>query len=402
MSGKLAARTRGMRSSKLRELIAAGADGSGPVLSLGGGLPPPEAFPAAALAEVAERVLGGDPGTLQYAPTEGDGRLRELVAADLAGRLGLPVPVERLLVTTGSQQALDLVGKVLLDPGDVAVVESPTYVGALRALAAYQPRFVEVPVDSDGLDTEALAGLLADGLRPKLCYTVPNFSNPSAVTMSGPRRVRLAELAARHDFLVVEDDPYGQLRFTGTDLPPVAAGDPEHVLYLGSFSKLVAPGLRVGYAAAPGWLVRPLVVAKQATDLNTSSLTQRLVAELLATPGWLAGHLDRLRTLYRERGSALVEAIERRLAGRLRAPAPEGGMFVWATIEAGLVDALALARAGMRRGVAVVPGDEFSVTDAFPYELRLSYSMLDSAELDEAVARIARALDDLVGGDRHE
>lgn len=393
----LAARTDGMRASKLRELVAAG---PGPVLPLGGGLPPPEAFPAAELAAAAERVLAGGAAALQYAPTEGDGRLRELVAADLAGRLGLTVPPARLVVTAGSQQALDLVAKVLLDPGDVAVVESPTYVGALRAFAPYQPRFVEVPVDGHGLDTGALAGLLAGGLRPKLCYTVPNFSNPSGATLSPQRRRQLAELAAQYGFLVVEDDPYQQLRFAGVDVPPVAAGEAEHVLYLGSFSKVVAPGLRVGYAAVPEWLLRPLVVAKQAADLNTSSLAQRLVAELLAAPGWVGEHVDGLRARYRTRAAALVGAVGRRLSGRLQAPAPAGGMFVWAAIEEGSVDALALARACHRHGVAVVPGNEFSLADAFPHHLRLSYSMLDAEGLDEAVARIGRAFDALAG-ERH-
>ncbi|MFC0527708.1 aminotransferase-like domain-containing protein [Phytohabitans kaempferiae] len=389
----LARRTAGMRSSKLRDLIAVTT--SGPVLSLAGGLPPPEAMPLEALAAAADRLFArGDPALLQYSTTEGDPVLREVVAADLRDRLGLPDPAGRLIVTTGSQQALDLVGKVLLDPGDAAVVESPTYVGALRALAAYEPRFVGIPVDESGMDTDHLAGLLARGLRPKLCYTVPNFANPSGTTLAGERRGHLAELAARYGFLVVEDDPYGQLRFAGADVPPVARYG-EQVLYLGSFSKLVAPGLRVGYAAAPPWLVRPLAVAKQATDLNSSSLAQRLVAEALAVPGWFEDHLAGLRALYRSRAAALVGAIGERLGGRMSAPMPDGGMFTWAELAGGGAGALEVAKAAMRRGVAVVPGDEFSVTDAFPHALRLSFSMLPPEHLVEAVQRLAEALDEL-------
>lgn len=428
----LAARTAGMRSSKLRELVAAAAgpgDGPGPagaarppgtagpsgtpgpdtagpgsggagssgamgpVLSLGGGLPPAEAIPSADLARAAARLLARDPhAALRYSPAEGDPVLREALAGWLAA--DLPAPDGRIVVTAGAQQALDLVAKVLLDPGDVAVVESPTYVGALRAFAAYQPRIEPVPVDGAGLDTDVLQARLAGGLRPKLCYVVPNFANPSGATMSGPRRRHLAELAARYGFLVVEDDPYGQLRFRGTALPPVAShGD--HVVYLGSFSKLVAPGLRVGYAVAPPTLYRPLVVAKQAADLASSSLGQRLVAELLTEPGWLDGQVTRLRGLYRRRARALVDAIGRRLPGRLAAPLPEGGMFAWATVTAGGVSAVDLARAATCRGVAVVPGDEFTVVDSFPRELRLSFSMLAPADLDEAVARLAAAFDDL-------
>ncbi|MFY1699739.1 MULTISPECIES: PLP-dependent aminotransferase family protein [unclassified Solwaraspora] len=399
---ELAARTVGMRPSKLRELVAAAAAphadaASGPeLLSLGGGLPPAEAFPAQALARAAERVLTGAATTaLQYSATDGDPDLLDLVGADLAGRLRLPEPAGRLLVTTGSQQALDLIAKVLLDPGDVAVVESPAYVGALRALAGYQPRIVEVPVDGDGMDTEELARLLRTGLRPKLCYLVPNFSNPSGRTLTTRRRVRLAALAARYGFLIVEDDPYGQLRFAGTQLPPIAADDAEQVVYLGSFSKLVAPGLRVGYLAAPRWLHRTLTVAKQATDLNSAALSQRLLVELLADPDWFAGHLAGLRGLYRRRAEALTGAVAGRLAGRLVTPMPDGGMFVWAGLPAAGPDALELARAAMRRAVSVVPGSEFSLTDAFPRHLRLSFSMLDPARLVSAVDRLGDAFDDL-------
>ncbi|MFV2095511.1 MULTISPECIES: PLP-dependent aminotransferase family protein [unclassified Micromonospora] len=399
---EFAARTAGMRPSKLRELVAAAArppagEVPGPaLLSLGGGLPPAEAFPARAVAAAAERALAGAGGSaLQYSATEGDPDLLDLVGADLAGRLRLPDPTGRLLVTTGSQQALDLIGKVLLDPGDVAVVESPAYVGALRALAGYQPRIVEVPVDDDGMDTELLAGRLRAGLRPKLCYLVPNFSNPSGRTLTARRRTRLAQLAARYGFLIVEDDPYGQLRFAGADLPPVAADAAEQVVYLGSFSKLVAPGLRVGYLCAPRWLHRPLAVAKQATDLNSAALSQRLLVELLADPDWFAGHLAGLRDLYRVRAEALTGAVAGRLAGRLATSMPDGGMFVWAGVQAPGIDALALARAAMRRAVSVVPGNEFSLADAYPRHLRLSFSMLDPAGLVAAVGRLGDAVDDL-------
>lgn len=403
-----AARTAGMRPSRLRELVAQEArrrgappGGAPELLSLGGGLPPAEAFPADALRTAADRVLDSAPArALQYSPTEGDPTLLALIAADLAGRLRLPDPAGRLLVTTGSQQALDLVGKVLLDPGDVVVVESPAYVGALRAFAPYQPRIVEIPVDGAGIDPDRLAEQLRSGLRPKLCYLVPNFSNPSGQLLPAGRRAELARLAARYGFLLVEDDPYGQLGFTAAPPAPIAAGADDVVVYLGSFSKLIAPGLRVGYLAAPRWLHRQLVVAKQATDLNSAALSQLLVAELLAVDGWFTDQVAMLRKLYRTRAEALIGALDDQLRGLLSAPTPAGGMFVWASVRAPGIDALPFAAAAARRGVSVVPGDEFSLGDRFPRALRLSFSMLEPLRLVEAVRRLGQTFADLGVGIR--
>lgn len=383
MRPPLAARAAALRPSVVREQTAAA--GRRPLLSLSGGLPPPEAFPTEALAAAAERLLGsGDPSVLQYAATDGDPRLLDLVGEDLRGRLRIDADV---LVTTGSQQALDLVGKVLLDPGDVAVVECPTYVGALRALAAYQPTFVSIPVDRDGMDTAALEEHLVRGLRPKLCYVVPNFSNPSGACLSAARRVHLAELSDRYGFLVVEDDPYGQLRFTGEDIAPVASIGGE-VLYLGSFSKVVVPGFRVGYAAGRSWLLAPLGLAKQASDLNTTSFGQRLIVELLTTDGWLDAHLAGLRSLYGAKAAALLGALD----DRFQVAPPEGGMFLWASTE---VDALALTDACMALDVAIVPGSEFALVPGYERDIRLSFSVLAVDELAEGARRIGEALTSL-------
>ncbi len=395
---RLSERARLVLPSTIRDLLSSPPPVSGAVLSLGGGLPPPEAFPFDALAGAADDLLRSrHADALQYAPTEGDPALRARVAADVAALAGRPVPVEQIVITTGSQQALDLLGRVLLDPGDVAVVESPTYVGALRALAPWAARLVPVRSDADGIDTDQLEGLLDGGLRPKLCYVVATFSNPSGATLSAARRHHLADLATRHQFLVVEDDPYRLLRFHGDALAPVAA-DSTEVAYLGSFSKIVAPGLRVGYVAAPDWLVRPLVLAKQATDLNTSSLAQALVVSLLARPGWLDGHVERLRPLYAARADALLTALAAHLDGHLDVPAPPaGGMFAWASVRSGVITAPALAAAALIHGVAIVPGRQFAVDGAFDQEVRLSFSMLAPSELDEAVRRLASAFAALLG-----
>jgi 2-aminoadipate transaminase len=388
----LSERTRLMLPSAIRELLSGPTlRGTPPLLSLGGGLPAREALPFDAVAEAADHVLRRAAAGLQYAPTEGDPRLQPLVAAELTAAFGRTVAPDHVLITTGSQQAIDLLARVLLDPDDVAVVESPTYVGALRALAPSGSRMVPVAVDADGMDTSKLEALLVDGLRPKLCYVVATFSNPSGATLSAERRRHLAELAAHYGFVVVEDDPYHPLRFHGSPLAPVAASS-DKVAYLGSFSKVVAPGLRVGYVAGPDWLLRPLVLAKQATDLNTSSLGQALVAHLLERPGWFGSHVDRLRSLYAHRADALLTAVAARLSGQLEISAPPaGGMYAWASIVATDVNAATLAAAALKKGTAVVPGGQFAVDGGFDLDVRLSFSMLSPLELDEAVRRLGAA-----------
>ena len=386
--GRLSRQAQLMRPSALRDMLAAGAP---PRLSLAGGLPPADAFPFADLAQITARLLGdGDIRALQYTSAEGDPRLRAQIGEMVAA------PTSRVIVTTGSQQGIDLVARVLLDPGDVAVVENPAYVGALRAIVPTGARVVGVPCDDDGMDVEEFDRLLAGGLRPKLCYLCPNFSNPHGATLSAARRSALAALAARYGFVIVEDDQYGRLRFRGEHLPSVLSMS-DDVVYLSGFSKVVAPGLRVGYLVAPEWLVRPLVLAKQAADLAASSLGQRIVSTLLDRPEWWIDHLARLRTIYRERADALVKGVADQLRGRLTVRSPDGGMFAWAEIVDTSVTSAALIAACRRRGLALVPGSEFTVEggEAFAHSLRLSYSTHTPAELCEAVGLMAAAFDDI-------
>ena len=380
---ELAARVAAMRPSRVRDLAAAA--GERDLLTLGGGLPPSEAFPYDELAAAADRVLRrGDSSALQYSATEGDAALLELLRADVKGR-DIPGAV---FVTSGSQQALDLLGKILLDPGDVVVVECPTYVGALRAFASYQPEFVSVAVDRDGLNTDELGRLLEGGLRPKLCYVVANFSNPSGATLSIERRQELARLSHVYDFVIIEDDPYRQLRFRGPELASVAS-HAGNVVHLGSFSKVVAPGLRVGYAVVPTLLASAFALAKQAADLTSSSFNQKLLVELLTAPGWFDTHVARLRALYGERADALLHALD----GRFDVLEPDGGMFLWARAP---VDADALAASCMARDVAIVPGSEFALRSGYERDVRLSFSLLAPDDLREAARRISQALDELM------
>ncbi|MCU1365872.1 MAG: PLP-dependent aminotransferase family protein [Aeromicrobium sp.] len=394
---RLSHRSALMRPSALREMLSSG---NPPRLSLAGGLPPTEAFPFEVLAEITAELLGGhDVRSLQYTSAEGDPVLRGQVATLVSSIHRREVPSSRVVITTGSQQGIDLVGRVLLDPDDVAIVEDPTYVGALRALAPTGARIVGIACDGDGMCTDLLEQHLAAGMRPKLAYLCANFSNPSGATLSAARRVHLAELSSRYGFVVVEDDQYGRLRFRGQHLDPIAS-IADDVVYLSGFSKVVAPGLRVGHLVAPEWLVRPIVLAKQAADLAASSLGQRIVSRLLDRSAWWDEHLATLRDIYATRADALCAAIDDRLVGRLRVQPPEGGMFVWAEITDPTVTASALIAASRALGLALVPGSEFSTTNTYERALRLSYSTLTPAELGDAVGLMADAFDSLTSPSR--
>lgn len=378
------ARAAAGRSSIIREILRLTQDGS--VLSLAGGIPAPEAVPSEELRAAAAAL---DAAAFQYTPTEGYGPLRDLLAARVREETGRACDV---VVTSGSQQALDLLGRVLLDPGDVVAMEHPGYLGAIQALEAYGPVFLPVPVDSEGMDVEALAAALAQGARPKLVYTVATFSNPSGATLSAPRRAALAALADRYGFLIVEDDPYGHLRFSGEALEPIAART-DRVVRLGTVSKTLAPGLRVGWASGPADLVAALVRAKQAADLQASTLGQALAAELMGRPGWMQAQIARIVPIYRARAEALGDALVRHAGDAIATRPPQGGMFLWASLRDGGDTQLLLPRA-ITAGVAFVPGAAFAVPGGPPLTsgLRMSYATLDPPVLDEAARRLAQVL----------
>jgi 2-aminoadipate transaminase len=361
------------------------------VISLAGGLPAPEAFPRDVIASEAAGVLADDPSALQYSTTEGYEPLRAWAASRLFDGAGPEVDAGAVVVTHGSQQALDLVARAVLDPGDVVAMPDPGYVGAIQALRLAGGALMGVPSDDEGMDVSALAARLAGpaGVRPALVYVVPNFHNPSGATLSVERRRSLAELAEHYGFVVVEDDPYGELRWRGAARPPVAAFT-DRVVSLRTVSKTVCPGLRVGFVAAPPALRQALVLMKQAVDLHTSTLAQRVVHRVVTRPGFYDAHLARLRPLYRERADALCAALRTTLAGRVDFAEPEGGMFVWARLPGVDTDAL-LVRA-VDAGVGFVPGSAFAVEDGHGDELRLSFATSPPAELGEGVRRLARTL----------
>lgn len=382
----LSERARKLTSSAIREILKVTERPS--VISFAGGLPSPATFPSEPMREATDRILRDTPhAALQYSATEGYAPLREWIAAHVS-RHGATIRPSQVLVTTGSQQALDLLGKVLIDPSSRVLVETPTYLGALQSFSLFEPRFVQVPSDDDGLIPEALTPELTRGAR--LLYTQPNFQNPTGRRLPQARRRALAELARCGAVPVVEDDPYGALDYRGEPLPTLLSMAPEHVVHLGSFSKVLAPGLRVGYIVAPEELHFKLVQAKQATDLHTPSLTQRIVHEVVKD-GLLDTHVPTIRALYDTQCRAMLEALARHMPPGVTWNAPQGGMFVWVKVPPS-IDTMKLLEASVAADVAFVPGAPFYANEANHDRLRLSFVTVSPAQIDEGVARLAKLI----------
>jgi 2-aminoadipate transaminase len=384
MSWTLSRRAQRLNPSVIREILKL-TERPG-VISLAGGLPAADTFPVEAVRVATDRVLATTPReALQYSASEGYGPLREWVAESL-GAQGMRVDASHVLITTGSQQGLDLAGKVLLDPGSRLAVEAPTYLGALQAFAAYEPEFVAVDCDDDGPRPDALEA--AAGARA--LYVLPNFQNPSGRCISAPRRAQLAAAAERIGLPLIEDNPYGDLWYDAPPPPPMAALAPDQVLYLGSFSKVLAPGLRLGYLVAPPPLFPKLLQAKQAADLHTPGFNQRIVLEVLRA-GVLRDHVPAVRALYRTQRDAMAEALRRHLPDGCRWLTPHGGMFFWVRLPDGL-DAAALLPAAVARGVAFVPGSAFYAGDAQHATMRLSFVTATPEQNDTGVRALADVL----------
>ncbi|MFI1161444.1 PLP-dependent aminotransferase family protein [Streptomyces sioyaensis] len=385
----LAARAARTGGSPVREILALTARPE--VISFAGGLPAPELFDAAGIAAAFAQVLAEDPSrALQYSTSEGNPELRAAVAARTTAR-GLATDADDLIVTTGSQQGLTLLATALLEPGDVVLVEDPCYLAALQIFSLAGARVVPVPTDDEGLDPAALDEITARE-RPKLLYVVPTFQNPTGRTLSAERRAAVAEVAARRGLWIAEDDPYGELRFEGEPVPWVASfpGAEDRTALLGSFSKVMAPGLRLGTLRAPAALRRACVIAKQAADLHTSTVDQAAAARYLAVAD-LDAHLVRVRTAYHERRDALVDGLSEALPEGSRWNRPAGGMFVWATLPEGY-DATALLPEVVRHDVAYVPGAPFFAGTPDATAARLSFVTHAPDEIREGLSRLKKAL----------
>jgi len=390
---RFAQRTERMTSSAIRELLKLTADPE--IISFGGGLPAPEVFPIAEIRAAADRVLAeAGREALQYSTTEGYLPLRELLVRHMS-RYGILVTPDNIVITTGAQQALDLLGKLFINSGDRILTEEPTYLGALQAFTGYQARYVTVPIDDDGLSIDGLEAQLRTG--PKFMYVLPNFQNPGGVTLSLERRLRLIELASHYGVPIVEDAPYGQLRYEGEHLPALVKLDAEYhqngkgpfhgdVIYLGTMSKTLAPGLRIGWVVAPAEVVGRLVQMKQGADLHSSTFDQRVAYEV-ARGGFLDRHVREIRQLHGERRTAMLAALERHFPPEAKWTRPQGGLFLWVTLPE-VFDTRRLFDLALKEKVAFVPGTPFFPNGGGERTMRLNFSYCTAERIEEGIRRL--------------
>lgn len=375
-------RAQKLTSSAIREILKVTERPE--VISFAGGLPSPATFPVDRLRKACNDILGtAASAALQYGPTEGYMALREWIA-ERYSRNGVHININQVLVTTGSQQGLDLLGKVLIDVGSRVLVETPTYLGALQAFSLSEPQFVSVSSDDSGVVPSALTRDLTTGAR--FMYCLPNFQNPTGRRLPLDRRTQLTSIASDSGLLLVEDDPYGALSYTGEQLPTLLSMNPQGVVHMGSFSKVLAPGLRVGYLIAPEGLQRKLVQAKQAADLHTPSFTQRIVHETIKD-GFLDVHIPQIRNLYAQQCHAMLEALQRHFPASVTWNRPEGGMFIWVKLPAG-IDSMALLEKAIAANVAFVPGAPFFANEPQSNTLRLSFVTVPREKIEEGIARL--------------
>jgi len=398
---RYAQRTQRMSSSAIRELLKITEQPD--IISFGGGLPAPEVFPMKEFQDACNQVITNyGAQALQYGTTEGYLPLREMIVRHSA-RYGIQVTPENIMITSGSQQALDLLGKIFINRGDRILVESPTYLGAIQAWNAYGAEYVAVPSDENGIQTDALEEALRTG--PKFIYILPNFQNPTGATIPLDRRLKLIELADRYGVPIIEDDPYGQLRFEGENIPPVVVLDDEHrgnnhncyhgnVIYLSTFSKILAPGIRLGWVIAPPEVIRKLVQAKQGTDLHTATFNQ-IVAYEVGKGGFLDHHVRLIRQTYRERRDVMLEVMEETMPPGVRWTHPQGGLFLWATLPPQLDTARILPRA-VEKKVAFVPGSPFHPCGGGQNTMRLNFSYSKPEKIQEGMVRLASVLREFI------
>jgi 2-aminoadipate transaminase len=394
---RFALRTDNIGSSAIRELLKL--TSLPDVISFAGGLPAPDLFPIERFKEAAEVVLTemGE-RALQYGTTEGYQPLREMIAGN-ASKYGIQISADNVLITTGSQQALDLLGRIFINRGDRVLVESPTYLGALQAWNAYGVKYVTIPFDEDGMQTDLLESRLRTGL--KFIYVLPNFQNPTGVTLSRERRMQLVEMANAYGVPIVEDDPYGQLRYEGEHLPPVVVLDDEirakevpiyggNVIYTSTFSKILAPGLRLAWVVAPTEVIKKLVQAKQGCDLNTSTFNQYLAYEVANGP-WMKTHIQRIRETYKERRDVMLKALEKYMPEGVNWTHPKGGLFLWATTPESL-DTQTIFKSAVEQKVAFVPGNSFHPLGGGQNTMRLNFSCMKPDLIDEGIKRLAEVI----------
>ena len=390
----LSAAARQLRPSATRELFRM-AQGK-KLISLAGGLPSAECFPVQRISDATTRVLAERSfNALQYASTQGEAPLLEFLVGYM-NTLGVTVDQSQVLVTASSMQGLDIMGRLMIDPQSPVGIEDPTYAGAIMGFNPYQPRYVTLPMDNDGLDVSALEAVLAGGEKLRFVYLMSCFQNPTGVTLSPQRRRALLQLCAKYGLVIVEDDPYGELYYTGTRPQPLAAldiemhGELQHVIYLSTFSKIIAPGLRVGWVAAPKGIIEKIGLAKQAMDLHTSPFTQLIIHEVFKD-GFLTQQLDHIRQVNSVRRTAMLDALDEHMPPGVAWTKPEGGMFLWLTLPDGLDDWTVL-RGAVAKGVTFVPGSAYYAHGQVHNAMRLSFTQPTPDEIEQAIARLGAVL----------
>lgn len=394
---RLAQRTAGMKSSIIRELLKLTQQPD--IISFGGGLPAPELFPLKEIEAACQRVLETNGArALQYGTTEGELGLRTWLA-ESQSRPDLRVEPDNVLITNGSQQALDLLGKLFVETDSCVMTSEPTYLGALQAWNVYEACYVTIPQDADGMLVDEIPRRLAEGHQPRLVYVLPNFHNPAGTTMPLERRLRLVEIAREHDLILVEDDPYGELRFEGEEITHLYRLAPERTIYLSTFSKILAPGFRLGSITAPKEIVRKFVQAKQGADLNTAVFSQLVVADVCQS-GLIPRHVQTIRRVYRERRDAMLAAMGEHWPEGCSWTRPHGGLFLWARVPAPLDTAEMLPRV-VERKVAYVPGMAFYPGEQGGHDaMRLNFSYAGIPDINEGIRRLGQAFKAELAGRR--
>ena len=396
-AGLFAARTQVMKSSAMRDLMSITARPE--VISLAGGFPDTSTFPPETFAAVAQRIAAESCAkALQYGPTEGLEETKACIAEVMAAE-GMQADPEDVIVTTGGQQGIDLITRTLIDPGDVIIAEGPTYPGAVPSFSSFQADVVQIDMDADGMRVdlleETLDRLEREGRRPKFIYTIPSFQNPAGVSMSLPRRKRLVEVAHERELLVLEDNPYGLLRYEGEPLPPLHALDGGvYVMHLGTFSKILSPGIRLGWVVAPPPVIAKVNLGKQAADLCTSTLSQLMVQAYFEQGRW-RDYVESLSELYRGRRDTLLDALAEHFPPQAEWTRPAGGLFVWATLP-DFIDTTDLLARALRENVAFVPGRAAFLDGRGASSMRLNFSGCDDAQLREGVRRIGEVITEQV------
>jgi len=386
MDPMFSSRIKSVQPSFIREILKAAEDSE--VISFAGGLPDKNLFPVEALTQASARLMENNGrNMLQYGQSEGEYALRSYISEYYQGRHQLDVPVENILITNGSQQGLDLIGKALINQNDRIVIESPGYLGAIQALSLYQPDFLPVDIEHNGLDLDTFeCSLRAD---PKMLYCVPNFQNPTGYSYSEANKKSIVDLVKDRNMFIIEDDPYAEICFSGENAPSFFNWLPEQSILLGTFSKTISPGLRVGWIVAPPELMKKLVIAKQASDLHTSRLTQGLILEYLLNNN-LQVHLDQVSRIYGERCQVMGDLLDQHLGDEIERSYPRGGMFMWVKF-AGLIDTMALFSGASSRGVVFVPGQSFYTDSKTSNCMRLNFSCSTLDQIAIGIERLCRA-----------